>query len=356
MTTSKKLNILCTGGAGLIGASVVANLNAQGQTDIVIVDRLGKTDKWKNLVGLRYREYLEVDAFRARRQLTSCDFDIVIALGACSSTTETNASYLAENNLADMIEMCQWTLAGSPYRDSGFLKSRRMVPRFIYASSAATFGDGSVHMSDAGDLDTLRPLNAYGWSKHAFDQWAARQGLLDKIVGLKYFNIIGPGGNHKGDMQSVVAKGYDEITRTGQLTLFDMPKDKPVGRDFLYVKDAAAITTFFALDDKGRQANGLFNVGSGVASTWDELAESLFAALDRSTILRTIRGAEDQPIDISAIRRIPMPAHLKGKYQYYTKADISRLRGAGYSAPIMPLKDAIKDYVTNHLIPDRRIA
>lgn len=349
MTTPKKLSILCTGGCGLIGSAVVANLNTQGQTDIVIVDRLGKTDKWKNLVGLRYREYLEVDEFmtwlhggalRVNPQgfyRPDKRYDVIIHLGACSSTTETNASYLAANNLAFSRDLCLHAVVTGT--------------RFIYASSAATYGLGDQHMSDTGDLDVLRPLNAYGWSKHAFDQWAARQGHLDKIVGLKLFNIFGCGENHKGDMRSVVAKGFDEITDYGRLTLFNMPTDRPVGRDFLYVKDAAAITTWFGLSEEGRKAQGLFNIGSGVASTWDELAESLFAALGKPVIPD---GGPMGPR--GSIYRTPMPDHLKGKYQYYTKADISRLRAAGYSAPITPLKDAIRDYVTNHLIPDRRIA
>ncbi len=328
MSTPKKTTILVTGGAGLIGAATVAELNRQGYTDIVIVDRLRTTDKWKNLVGLKYLTYVEADDFmRMLAEGVAPQFDIVFHLGACSSTTETDASYLARNNYLFTQSLCQHTIAGGG--------------RFIYASSAATYGDGSVHMSDGGPLDNLCPLNAYGWSKHAFDQYAARLGLTDKIVGLKYFNIFGPGENHKGDMRSVVAKGYDEIIRSGYLTLFEMPTDRPIGRDFLYVKDAAAITVWFGMSEEGRKAQGLFNVGSGVASTWDELAESLFAALN---------------LTFPKIARVPMPAHLKGRYQYYTKADISRLRVAGYGAPIMSLKDSITDYVTNHLVPDKRIA
>ncbi len=166
-------------------------------------------------------------------------------------------------------------------------------------------------------------------------------------VGLRYFNVFGPGEAHKADMRSVVAKGFDEIMRTGQMTLFDMPTDRPVGRDFLYVKDAAAMTAWFALDAKGRAAHGLFNIGSGVASTWDELATCLFDA---------IGGHEESGINVPTIHRIPMPAHLKGRYQFFTQADISRLRAAGYLAPITPLSDAVKDYVVNHLVPDKRIA
>lgn len=352
---SKQYSILVTGAGGLIGSSVVAALNAQGQSDIVIVDRLRSSDKWRNLIGLRYREYLEVDAFRARMRETSCDFDIVIALGACSSTTETDVGYLARNNLADMIDLCQWAMAGSNHRGEGVFRSRRTVPRFIYASSAATYGLGP-DMSDTADLDALRPLNAYGWSKHAFDQWVARQGWADKIVGLKYFNVFGPGENHKGDMRSVVAKGYDEIMRAGQMTLFDMPTDRPIGRDFLYVKDAAAMTVWFGLSEEGRKANGLFNVGSGVASTWDELAGTLFAALGKPLTDSVPVKNGRLTIEVPNIRRIPMPDHLKGRYQYYTKADISRLRAAGYGASITSLKDAVTDYVVNHLVPDRRIA
>lgn len=326
MSTSKKPSVLVTGGAGLLGSATVKSLNDQGITDIVIVDRLRTTDKWRNLVGLRYLTYVEADEFMQMLAAGNApQFDIVFHLGACSSTTETDASYLARNNYLFSQSLCQHTLASGG--------------RFIYASSAATYGL-DTEMSDSAGLDTLRPLNAYGWSKHAFDQYAARLGLLDKMVGLKYFNVIGPGEAHKGDMRSVVAKGYDEITRTGQLTLFDMPADQPVGRDFLYVKDAATITVWFALSDAGRAATGLFNIGSGVASTWDELAASLFDAMGR---------APD-------IRRIPIPDILKGRYQFWTKADISRLRAAGYAAPITPLSEAVDDYVKQYLVPDRRIA
>jgi ADP-L-glycero-D-manno-heptose 6-epimerase len=338
------MKVLVTGGAGLIGSAVVKSLNDQGVTDIVIVDRLGKTDKWRNLVGLAYNQYLDVDEWRETMRQSEryghiSVFDAVVHLGACSSTTETDASYLVRNNLTFSTDLCRYAFS--------------IGARFVYASSAATYGlDG--HMSDADDLNVLRPLNAYGWSKHSFDQWAARQGHLEKIVGLKYFNVFGPGEAHKGDMRSVVAKGYDEIRATGKMTLFDMPTDRPIGRDFLYVKDAAAITTWFVLNEMGRKATGLFNVGSGIASTWDQLAEALFDALEKPIEIPMFEGPEYTG-DLSAINRIPMPDHLKGKYQYYTKANISCLRAAGYNAPITPLSDAVKDYVTNYLIPDRRI-
>jgi ADP-L-glycero-D-manno-heptose 6-epimerase len=346
------MRVLLTGGAGLIGAATCKALNDQGITDIIIVDRLGKTDKWRNLVGLRYREYLEVDAFRARRLHSPCDFDAVILLGACSSTTQTDVYYLMSNNVSDMLETIEW--ARQPrqvYSPSG---SYTFYPhaRIVYASSAATYGAGL--MTDTVSPVECRPLNPYGLSKNMVDQAIEARGLLDSVVGLKYFNVFGPGEAHKGDMRSVVAKGYDEIKSTGTMTLFDMPTDRPIGRDFLYVKDAAAITTWFVSDGIGQQANGLFNVGSGIASTWDQLAEALFDALERPIEIPTFKGPEYIG-DLSAINRVPMPDHLKGKYQYYTKADISRLRAAGYNAPIMPLGDAVKDYVTNYLIPDRRI-
>lgn len=322
MTTNP--SILVTGGAGLIGSAVVKSLNDQGITDITIVDRLGKIDKWRNLAGLRYRQYIEVEQFDIKNQTQS--WQVVFHLGACSSTTQDDATYLINNNYQFSIDLMLHTL--------------KRGHRFIYASSAATYGNGSNGMSDECGLDTLRPLNGYGYSKHLFDLYVRNHGYLNRVTGLKYFNVFGPGENHKGNMRSVVSKGYDELKSNGRMTLFRMPEDKTVGRDFLYVKDAAAITTWLALTELGRLAYGLFNVGSGVASTWEELVRPAFAALNK-------------PV---SIQYVPIPDHLKGRYQYYTKADISRLRAAGYAAPITPLSDAVQDYVARYLETDKRLA
>ena len=244
-------------------------------------------------------------------------------LGACSSTTETDSQFLIANNYEYSKLVCSWCVMNEM--------------RFIYASSAATYGDGSAGMRDGADkLNSLRPLNMYGYSKHLFDKWAERMGLFPSIVGLKFFNVFGPNENHKGDMRSLVNKAFDEINATDTLGLFRSYnpdyEDGEFGRDFIYVKDAVDMTLHFMENSDG----GLFNVGSGRAATWNELAHAAFAAL----------GKEPN------IQYIDMPEPLRGKYQYHTQADLTRIRAAGYSAAITPLEDAVADYVQNYLIPD----
>ncbi len=329
----KSLNgrILVTGGAGFIGSALVWALNQRGLTDIVIADFLGQDEKWKNLVPLKFSDYLEADALRAQLQRGTAGlgkFSIVFHLGACSATTERNATYLIENNFAYTKEIAAWALA--------------QEARFIYASSAATYGDGEQGMDDtSSDLGTLRPLNMYGYSKHLFDLHAQRQGFLGRIVGLKYFNVFGPNEDHKGDMRSLVHKAYQQILSTGKVQLFKSYraefKDGEQKRDFLYVKDAVAMTLHFA--EHARDAGGLYNLGSGEANTWLTLASGIFAALKREP----------------KIEFIEMPDQLRGKYQYFTQADISKLRAAGYGQPVTPLPDAVRDYVQNYLATGRKL-
>lgn len=323
--------ILVTGGAGFIGSALVWALNQRGHTDIVIADLLGSDEKWRNLVPLQFEDYVEANVFRERlRQGADAfgRFQTVFHLGACSATTERNASYLIDNNFAFTKELCAWALS----RDT----------RFVYASSAATYGDGSAGMDDtAPDLDRLRPLNMYGYSKHLFDQYARRQGLLTRIAGVKYFNVFGPNEDHKGDMRSLVHKAFQQIQTTGRVGLFKSHhpdyRDGEQKRDFLYVKDAVEMTLHLA--DGARDAGGLFNLGSGEANTWIALATAIFAALGKAP----------------AIDFIEMPAALRGKYQYYTKADIGKLRGTGYDRPMTPLAEAVRDYVQGYLLPDKRL-
>ena len=211
--------------------------------------------------------------------------------------------------------------------------------RFVYASSAAPYGDGSQGMDDRNaDLHRLRPLNMYGYSKHLFDLYAQRTGILDRMIGLKYFNVFGPNENHKEDMRSVVNKAFAQILETGKVGLFKSYRpeyeDGKQERDFLYVKDAVEMTLFLA-EQPG--AGGLYNIGSGVAQSWVDLAEAIFAAMDREP----------------SIEFIEMPESLREKYQYYTCADISKVRAAGYEPPITSLQDAVADYVRNYLGPDR---
>jgi ADP-L-glycero-D-manno-heptose 6-epimerase len=323
--------ILVTGGAGFIGSALVWALNGRGHRDILVCDVVGTRKKGRNLAPLKFRDYVEGPELRARlagNPAAFGKFSAVFHLGACSSTTEANATYLIDNNTAFTRELAGWALA----RGS----------RFVYASSAATYGDGSQGMDDKDPrIERLRPLNLYGYSKHLFDLDARSRGWLGRIAGLKYFNVFGPNEEYKGEMRSVVSKAHEQIKGSGRLSLFRSHNpDYPDGgqmRDFLYVKDAVEMTLFFA--EKGSRANGLFNLGSGEANTWLTLAGDIFGALGRPP-----------KVDF-----IEMPETLREKYQYYTKADISKLRAAGYDRPVTPLGDAVCDYVTSYLAPGRTL-
>ena len=323
--------ILVTGGAGFIGSALVWALNQRGLTNIVITDILGQDEKWKNLVPLSYADYVEADAFRERLKSQSGafgKFSAVFHLGACSATTEKNASYLIDNNFGYTKELAAWSLA--------------QQARFIYASSAATYGDGAHGMDDkSSDLAALRPLNMYGYSKHLFDLYAQREGILSSVVGVKYFNVYGPNEDHKGDMRSLVNKAFQQILDTGKVRLFKSYKpefkDGEQMRDFLYVKDAIEMTIHFA--ETATTSGGLYNLGSGEANTWVTLSRAIFTAL----------GREPQ------IEFIEMPEILRGKYQYYTKADISKLRGTGYTKPLTPLPEAVRDYVQGYMVPGKKL-
>jgi ADP-L-glycero-D-manno-heptose 6-epimerase len=323
--------ILVTGGAGFIGSALIWALNGRGYSDIVVADILGSDEKWKNLAPLKFAEYVEGPVLRSRLAQSPAafgKFSAVFHLGACSSTTERDASYLIDNNTAFTRELAAWALASGA--------------RFVYASSAATYGDGTQGMDDRDPaIERLRPLNMYGYSKHLFDLYARRLGWLERIVGVKYFNVFGPNEAHKGDMRSVVAKAHIQIQESGLIGLFksydSRYKDGCQMRDFLYVKDAVEMTIHFA--EKGVSAVGLFNLGSGEATTWIALAGAIFSAL----------GLEPN------IEFIDMPEALRAKYQYYTKADITKLRASGYDRPVTPLADAVSDYVRNYLVPGKHL-
>jgi ADP-L-glycero-D-manno-heptose 6-epimerase len=323
--------ILVTGGAGFIGSALIWALNRRGLTNIVVTDFLGQDEKWRNLVPLKFADYLEGDAFRQRiaaQPGAFGKFSAVFHLGACSATTEKNAAYLIDNNFAFTKELAAWALA--------------QQARFIYASSAATYGDGAQGMDDqSANLAALRPLNMYGYSKHLFDLYAQREGFLNSVVGVKYFNVYGPNEDHKGDMRSLVNKAYQQILDTGKVRLFKSYKpeykDGEQMRDFLYVKDAVEMTIHFA--DTATSAGGLYNLGSGEANTWLTLSRAIFAALGREP----------------KIEFIEMPDILRGKYQYYTKADISKLRGTGYTKPLTPLPEAVRDYVQGYMVPSKKL-
>jgi len=328
MIDFSKSRVLVTGGAGFIGSALVWELNRRGCSRIVIADFLETSEKWRNLVPLRYEDYLEADTLLAALDANKLGrFDLVLHMGACSATTERDASYLARNNYEYTKSLALWAL--------------EQGTRFVYASSAATYGDGANGMSDTtSDLHALRPLNMYGYSKHMFDLHAAHNGFLDRVVGLKFFNIYGPNEDHKGDMRSLVNKAYTQVMQTGKIQLFKSYHpdyaDGEQRRDFLYVKDAVNMSLHLAAQTS---ANGLFNIGSSGAHTWVELATALFGALGRAP----------------NIEFIEMPESLRAKYQYFTEANIAKLRGTGYTAAVTPLTDSVADYVQTYLAADARL-
>jgi ADP-L-glycero-D-manno-heptose 6-epimerase len=318
--------VVVTGAAGLIGSNLVRHLNCDGVDEIIAVDRLGTSEKWRHLVPLRFAEYYDAEEFFdriAREPDAFGAISTVYHLGACSSTTERNASYLVENNVRRSQEIARWALARHA--------------RFVYASSAATYGALEDEMREDLDPHALRPLNMYGYSKHLFDLWMAREGLLERSVGLKYFNVFGPNEDHKGSMRSVVAKGFEQVRDRGVIELFKSYRpeiaDGEQTRDFLYVKDAAAITAFLG---RTPGARGIYNVGAGVDRSWNDLARAIFTAMDRPP----------------RITYVEMPELLRGKYQYRTVATIDRLRAAGWTAPATSLEDAVADYVRTYLLTD----
>jgi ADP-L-glycero-D-manno-heptose 6-epimerase len=316
--------IVITGGSGFIGSALVWRLNQKGITDILVVDHLAESEKWKNLVPLAFSDYLDRQEFitRLERGDFGISIDAILHLGACSSTTERNADFLMENNYRYTMRIALW-------------RENHAKTRLIYASSAATYGDGSQGYGDDEDkLRTLRPLNMYGYSKHLFDLYAQRKGWLKQIVGLKYFNVFGPNEQHKGDMRSVINKAYPEVRDKGVMRLFKSYRndyaDGEQKRDFIYIKDALEMTLFF-LDHS--QANGIYNIGTGTARSWNDIAKSLFDATDKK----------------QKIEYIPMPDAIRDKYQYFTCADLSKLRKAGCDHQCMSLEDAVGDYVKNYL-------
>ena len=323
------MKYIVTGAAGLIGSALIHALNRRGETDILAVDHLGSTtEKWKNLRALKFTDYMEKDDFFAMLNEDGAISPRTVAIlhmGACSSTTETDASYLVHNNFE-----CTKKLAA--------LASSQGI-RFLYASSAATYGDGSNgYRDDEQEIEKLRPLNMYGYSKQMFDLWARKNGMLSRIAGVKFTNIYGPNERHKGPMRSMVCRAFEQIRDTGCVKLFKSCRpdyaDGEQKRDFLYVKDAADMVLFLL---ERPDLNGLYNIGSGVAETWKDLVTAVFDAMN-------------VPV---RIEYIDMPEHLRGKYQYYTCADMSKMKRAGYTGKVRSLHDAVEDDVVRYLIPGK---
>lgn len=319
--------IIVTGGAGFIGSALVWALNKKGIDNIVIVDHFGENEKYKNLVPLKFYDVFDRDDFG---HIVNDGFfknervDIVYHLGACSSTTQQDVKFLFRNNYEYSKFLCQHCVENDV--------------RFVYASSAATYGDGSSGYEDSeSDLEKLRPLNPYGYSKHLFDLWVKRNGLFNRVVGIKYFNVYGPNEYHKGDMRSIVYKCFYQIKETGKARLFKSTKaDYPDGeqkRDFIYVKDAVNMTLFLG---ESRELTGIFNVGTGEATSFNKVVTAIFKSLQKNP----------------NIEYFDMPEILSGKYQDFTKANISKLLQAGYNTKITPVDEAVSDYILNYLNTD----
>ena len=313
---------IITGGAGFIGSCILRTLNNSGVTDIVVVDHIANTEKWRNLHNKNYIEYIHKDSFLKR--INSGEFkgvDAVIHMGACSSTTEADFDYLWINNVEYSKTLWRFSAENN-------------IP-FIYASSAATYGDGREGFDDQMDIDLLRPLNGYGYSKQVFDQWTLKQDKKPpQYVGLKFFNVYGPNEYCKGSMASMVYHGYRQMMENGKIRLFKSENlnylDGCQERDFVYVKDVCKVVNFF-LDHP--ECSGIFNVGTGRAQTFAELVSSVFYAVGREP----------------NIEYIDMPEELKEKYQYHTQAEIMKLRNVGYREEFLDVRQGVTDYVLEHL-------
>lgn len=321
--------IIITGGAGFIGSGVLRYLNDQGMgKNLVIVDEMGKTAKWKNLVNKKFSEFIPKQKLFSWLEGRESELSAFIHLGACSDTTELDADYLMENNYRFTIDLAEYALEHEL--------------RFIYASSAATYGDGSRGFQDNHDtLEELQPLNMYGFSKHLFDLWAKEQGVLNSLVGLKYFNVFGPNEGHKGPMASAITKMVPDLLSQGTINLFKSTEPQKYGdgeqcRDFIYVKDAVRMTCAFLENEEG----GIFNVGMGKPSTWNQLANSVIGALGKKGM---------------SIKYIDMPQKLLGKYQNYTCADMSKCQaifGKDF-VESTSLEDAVREYVCDFLLKEK---
>ncbi len=322
--------IIITGAAGFIGSALVWALNKQGRSDLLLVDEVDHDEKEHNIGHLKYDRLVGIKEFG--QQLQAGDFnaaqvDAILHMGACSDTTEGNWEYLLDNNVEYTKDIIRWCA------DRGV--------RCVYASSAATYGDGSQGFSDNHDLfERLQALNLYGKSKLLVDIWARDGGYLEHAVGLRYFNVYGPNEQHKEHMQSVIAKKFPQIQDKRYIELFKSNnpeyRDGEQERDFLYIKDAVAMTLFFL---QNKEAAGVYNIGTGKARTWNEVAAAMFSAMEQTP----------------DIRYVELPENLEGQYQYHTEADITKLQKAGWKAPIGTLEESIQDYVQNYLLPHKHL-
>ena len=323
--------IVITGGAGMIGSIIAWQLNKKGRDDMVIVDRITHEDQWQNLVKRHYVQYLDKDQLLPWLEGRT-DVEAIIHMGAISATTERDFNKLVEANIHYSQNLWTWCANNNA--------------AFFYASSAATYGDGE-HGYDDTSIENLRPLNGYGYSKHFFDQWALQQvskGLSTPSAwaGFKFFNVYGPNEYHKERMASVAFHSFNQFKETGTVKLFKSHKegydDGMQLRDFVYVKDAAAVVVHFlasALAGKAC-ASSIYNVGTGKARAFKDLATSVMTSMGKTP----------------NINYIDMPEDLQGRYQYFTEATASKLRAAGFDKPFHSLEDGVKDYIQNYLMHD----
>lgn len=328
--------IVITGGAGMIGSMIAWHLNQHtgtqpGRDDLVIVDHLTHTEQWQNLVKRQYAQYLDKTELLEWLQGRN-DISAIIHMGAISATTERDFNKLVSDNIHYSQQLWQWC-------------ATQQVP-FFYASSAATYGDGEQGYDDAS-IDNLRPLNGYGYSKHFFDQWALRQVHTDQPAppawaGFKFFNVYGPNEYHKERMASVALHSFNQFRTMGTVKLFKSHREGYADgmqlRDFVYVKDAAAVVAHFlnqALNNTPC-SNGIYNVGTGQARAFKDLATAVMTSMGKTP----------------HITYIDMPDDLKGKYQYFTEANMAKLRATGYTQPFHSLEEGVQDYVQNYLLHD----
>lgn len=318
--------IVVTGGAGFIGSALIWNLNQQGREDVVVVDELGTDNKWFNLSSKRLLEVMHKNDLKTwLSNQTPSSIDFIIHMGACSTTTEADADYLIKNNTQYSIDLFKFA-------------TENAIP-FIYASSAATYGNGDEGYSDSNSTTAkLRPINKYGFSKHVFDQWVLQQKKVPPFwAGLKFFNVYGPNEFHKGGQASVVFHAFPQVKSQGTLRLFKSYK-KGIGhgeqkRDFVYIKDVVKVIDHL-MQNKDQIDSAIFNVGTGEARTFADLGRSVFTALGKK----------------ESFEWIEMPDNIRPQYQYFTQADLEKLRSqAGYTHTFSSLEEGVRDYTCEYL-------
>ena len=318
--------IIITGAAGFIGSVIAQGLFRQGVKDLVLVDKFNKPEKWKNVAGINFKEFVDRDSFLDR--LEKGEFgtpEAVIHMGACADTTEFNMDFLMAQNYEYSKRLCLWC------------QSKNV--RFIYASSASVYGDGSKGFNDSDDFTLqMEPLNPYGFSKLVFDRWLINNGLSKTVAGLRFFNVFGPNEYHKGKMSSIIYRAFPMAKKEGVVKLFKSYKkdftDGGQRRDFIYVKDILPVVNFLL---ENKKACGIFNLGTGNARSFNELAAAILGPLGKKPI----------------IEYIDMPEEIRNKYQYFTEAEMSSLRNVGYKGTFTSLEDAVSDYEQNYLVPGR---